>query len=446
MASSGSYRPKIRFNWSASPLAQIKMYSKDKVLILSYYACMPGACQAEWLDDKIDSLLKAGYEVALVSAISAHRHNNENVTHWRIPSISLTDFRDELQRIRLGGDRILTRTHLMWPVVLTAGLLFDILQYVMTKGVGEGKWTWTLPSFLGALLLALRFKPDIILSTGGPASAHLAGIAVSKLISSPVVIELQDPLSGTDIGRNKHARGWLFRVEKLIVGFADKTVYVTKAAAAFAASQFQSAKVFCVYPGAKDFAIIPSQRKANINGKIRMIHLGSLYATRNFRSIIAAIDSLIESGRLTANGIELINLGHVSKEIRAEILLKSYVKILPPVAREEALRIAADCDVTVLIQNSDERSKVTIPYKTYDYLNLGNGLLALLNSDELTELLSRCGHIAAPLSDVDAIEHRLAFLLEFSATRIQSQVVIDAVSQACELLALPNPVEVNPTL
>lgn len=419
------------------------MYSKNKVLILSYYACMPGACQAEWLDDKIDSLLKGGYEVALVSAICARRHENKNIKHWRIPSVSLTDFRDELQRIRMRGDRVQARTYLMWPVVLTVGLLLDAMQYIVTKGVGEGRWSWTLPSALGALLLALRFKPDIILSTGGPASAHLAGIAVSKLIASPVVIELQDPLSGGDIGRNKQARGWLYRVEKLIVASADKTVYVTKAAAAFAASQFQSSKVFCVYPGAKDFAIIPGPRKVNTNGKLRMIHLGSLYATRNFRSIIAAIDSLIESGRLTASGVELINLGHVAKEISDEILLKPYVKILPPVAREEALRIAADCDVTLLIQNSDERSKVTIPYKTYDYLNLGNGLLALLNSDELTELLARCGHIAAPLSDVDAIARSLALLLECRATRIQSQVVIDAVLQARDLLALPNPDEAN---
>lgn len=419
------------------------MYSKNKVLILSYYACMPGACQAEWLDDKIDSLLKGGYEVALVSAICARRHENKNIKHWRMPSVSLTDFRDELQRIRMRGDPVQARTYLMWPVVLTVGLLLDAMQYIVTKGVGEGRWSWTLPSALGALLLALRFKPDIILSTGGPASAHLAGIAVSKLIASPVVIELQDPLSGGDIGRNKQARGWLYRVEKLIVASADKTVYVTKAAAAFAASQFQSSKVFCVYPGAKDFSIIPGQRKVNSNGKLRMIHLGSLYATRNFRSIIAAIDSLIESGRLTASGVELINLGHVAKEISDEILLKPYVKILPPVAREEALRIAADCDVTLLIQNSDERSKVTIPYKTYDYLNLGNGLLALLNSDELTELLARCGHIAAPLSDVDAIARSLALLLECRATRIQSQVVIDAVLQARDLLALPNPAEAN---
>jgi hypothetical protein len=422
------------------------MNAKNRVLIISYYACMPGACQAEWLDDKVDSFLKAGYEVALVSAICARRHENLKIKHWRIPSVSLTDFRDEIQRIRERGDRVQVRSYLMLPIVLTAGLLLDAMQHLLTKGVGEGRWSWTLPSSIASLLLALRFKPDIVLTTGGPASAHLAGIAVGKLISSPVVVELQDPLSGGDIGRNAQARGWLYRVEKLIVSTADKTVFVTKAAAAFAANQFQSSKVFGVYPGAKDFGILPGRRSSDSGGTLRLVHLGSLYATRTFKSIIAAIDTLIASGLLTSSGIELINLGHVSKEISDEIRQKPYVKILPPIAREDALRYAADCDVTLLIQNSDERSKVTIPYKTYDYLNLGNKVLALLNSDELMEMITRCGHIAVPLSDVDAIASHLARLLERSSTNVQSQVVIDAVQQARELLALPGRAVVNPAL
>jgi hypothetical protein len=422
------------------------MNATKRVLIISYYACMPGACQAEWLDDKVDSLLKAGYEVALVSAISARRHKNLKNKHWRIPSVSLTDFRNEIQRIRASGERIQLRAYLMLPIVLTVGLLIDAMHYLLTKGVGDGQWSWMLSSFIGSLLLTLRFKPDIILTTGGPASAHLVGIAVGKLISLPVVVELQDPLSGGDIGRNAQARGWLYRVEKLVVSRADKTVYVTKAAAAFATNQFQSSKVFSVYPGAKDFKILPGRGTSDSSSTLRLVHLGSLYATRTFKSIIAAIDTLIVSGLLTPSGIELINLGHVSKEISDEIRQKTYVKILPPIAREDALRYAADCDVTLLIQNSDERSKVTIPYKTYDYLNLGNKVLALLNSDELMEMITRCGHIAVPLSNVDAIARHLSRLLERSSTNVQSQVVMDAVQQARELLALPARSVVNPAL
>lgn len=417
-----------------------------RVLVISYYACMPGACQAEWLDDKIDSLRKEGYEIALVSAACGQRHEDKAIKHWRVPSVSLKDYRDELQRTRQRGESVQARIYLMLPVVLTLGLLLDALQYALTKGVGEGRWSWAMPSAFAAFMLALRFKPNIVLTTGGPASAHLSGIAVGKLIAAPTVVELQDPLSGGDIGRNAQARGWLYRVEKMIVDSADKIVYVTMAAAAFAANQFQSSKVSCVYPGAKDFDIKPSQRQLHEAGKLRLVHLGSLYATRNFKSIIAAIDSLIASGKLTASNIELINLGHVAKEISDEILLKPYVKILPPVGRKEALQFAADCDVTLLIQNSDERSKVTIPYKTYDYLNLRKKLLALLNSDELTDLLTRCGHVAVPLADIDAITRSLALLLEHESAKVYSQVIIDATHQARDLLTLPAQSGVKPAL
>lgn len=410
---------------------------KNKVLIISYYACIPGACQAEWIDDKVDSFIKSDHQVTLVSAICGRKHDNLKVKHWRIPSISFTDFRNEIQRTLERGDGLEWRYLILLPIVLTFGVLTDILQHLLTKGVGDGRWSWTFPSFFAALFLALFNKPDIILTTGGPASAHLAGIAVAKIISSPVVVELQDPLSGGDIGRNAKSRVYLYWVEKLIVGAADKTVYVTRAAADFAANQFQSSTVFGIYPGARDFGIRFEQRPREESNKLRLIHLGSLYATRNFKAITAAIDTLIDSGQIESNQIELINLGHVAKDISDEILKKSYVRIFPPIAREDALRFASHCDVSLLIQNSDERSKVTIPYKTYDYLNLGNKVLALLNSDELTDLLKSCGHIAVPLTDVSGIASHLIEILKYSSTNFQSRAVIDAKQQSHELLELP---------
>jgi len=252
-------------------------------------------------------------------------------------------------------------------------------------------------------------------------------------------VELQDPLSGGDIGRNEQARGWLFRVERLLVAAASKTVYVTKAAAVFAARQFHSTTVRAVYPGARNFAVIaPPQSRS---GTLRLVHLGSLYATRNFKAITTAIDTLVAAGTVRELDIELINLGHVSPEIRTEISTKSYVRILPPIPRQDALEFAAGCDVTLLIQNCDERSKVTIPYKTYDYLNLGNRVLGLLNSDELTDLLVRCGHVAVPLTDAPRIAHELERLLTNAEPLLAAAVRIDPVHQAEALIDLADRVQ-----
>jgi hypothetical protein len=415
------------------------MQQQQRILIVSYYACMPGACQAEWLDDKIDSLIKAGHTVALVSATCAQRYGDSQVVHWRVPSISLVDFRDELDRIQQRGERVPLRVHIMWPAVLTLGVLSDWLQHLLTGGVGDGRWSWTLTSTVGALGMVAHIRPDIILTTGGPASAHLAGVAVGWLTRRPVIVELQDPLSGGDIGRNKQARGWLFRVEKVLVAAASKTVYVTKAAAAFAARQFQSTTVQAVYPGARNFAVIAPPRSRS--STLRLVHLGSLYATRNFEAITTAIDTLVAAGTVRESDIDLVNLGHVSPEIRAEISTKSYVRILPPVPRRDALEFAASCDVTLLIQNSDERSHVTIPYKTYDYLNLGNRVLGLLNSDELTDLLVRCGHVAVPLTDAPRIAHELERLLTKAERPVTAAVRIDPVHQAEALIDLAGRVQ-----
>ena len=52
-------------------------------------------------------------------------------------------------------------------------------------------------------------KYKYIYSTGGPASAHLATILVSRILKINNIIELQDPLSGDDIGRNSYSKRYL---------------------------------------------------------------------------------------------------------------------------------------------------------------------------------------------------------------------------------------------
>ncbi|MDO8683283.1 MAG: hypothetical protein Q7N50_07380, partial [Armatimonadota bacterium] len=116
---------------------------------------------------------------------------------------------------------------------------------------------------------------------------------------------------------------------------------------------------------------------------------------------------------------------------------KPYVKVLKLKGRREALEFAADCDLTLLIQHSGERSKVTIPYKTYDYINLGNNVLGLLNSGELTELLCNLGYRAAPVDDVNAIAAELAALLAGESTAKRLALRLDAVAQAKILIELP---------
>lgn len=405
-----------------------------KILVISYFARLPGACQSEWLDDKVDSLVKAGNDVALVSAICAFKYNDESFLHSRWPSVSMKDYIDELSRMRQNHMTIRLSDLLIIPFVVTFGLLVDFLHLCVTKGIGEGRWSWSITGTLGSLLMGLRFRPDVILTTGGPASAHIAGIICSKVLNAPLVVEFQDPLSGESIGRNLQAQGWLYKVEKFIVRYSKKAVYVTKGAARFARHQFNFGNISAIYPGAKDFFIKSARIIDSSKEKFRIVHLGSLYSTRNFKSMIRAIDFLIESKQIDSNSIELVNLGHVAEDIYQEIVSKSYVKVYPLMKRIDALHFAANSNLLLLIQNDDERSRVTIPYKTYDYLNLDVMTLALVRSEELFDLISSCGRVAVKLDDVDKIKQALVDLYHGKISTSFHCNHIDPVANASKLI------------
>ena len=69
--------------------------NQKKILIISYYAGIPGACQSEWLDDKIDSLIKGGNTVEVVSGPFAKLKIGNEIKHSRVASISFKDFNEE---------------------------------------------------------------------------------------------------------------------------------------------------------------------------------------------------------------------------------------------------------------------------------------------------------------------------------------------------------------
>ena len=406
-----------------------------KILILSYYANLPGACQAEWLDDKIASLLMNGNQICVISSASAGKNQSKDWLNVRVPSLSLHDYLDEIRRLRSQGEKIPWWCLVIFPLTLSLGAFVDLIQLIFTKGVGEGRWSWLIFSLPVTLLFALKFNPDIFLSTGGPASAHLVGIFSSKFFKKPIIVEFQDPLSGDGIGRNSQSSGWLSRVEKFIIQSSNKVVYVTEYAAKLAKEKYKTKNIVCVYPGARNFQIDSYDNKSN-SKKFRAIHLGSLYSTRNFNTLIAAIDNLISSKKINPNEIELINLGHVAEDIAKNIANIPYVKILSPVGRVEALNFAAKCDLTLLIQNGDDRSRVTIPYKTYDYLNLNVPLLALNNSEELSAIVKNSGHCAVSVFDVESISENLSNFMSGKNFKEISVGKINSIKQAKDLIKL----------
>ena len=375
--------------------------------MISYFCATQGCCPAEWADDKVSTLGHLGKKVILLSSISSKKLCNDNVKHYKVPSLSLIDLRHEIDDLKNNKQPIPILTLiLLLPFILTIGVTLDLLQKYITAGNGGGKWSWTFPAAIYAFYLSIKYRCGLIFTTGGPAGAHLAGVFVKFFTRTRLVCELQDPLTGQDIGRTSRSALFLGYVEKIMLNHASKVVYVTHDAERYVKNKYQNIKsdVVGIYPGSKDFNV---KNKLINKGKLTIIHLGTLYSTRNFYALINAIDKLIEEEKVNKDDIEILNLGEIYGDLREHHLSRSYIRYEPIKPREEALKIANSYMVSLLVQHNDSRSITTIPYKTYDYLNISNPILALTNSNELRGMIINNGHIAADINNIDEIKKSL---------------------------------------
>ena len=176
---------------------------KNKVLVISHMANIPGCCQAEWVDDRIYELINRGYDIHVVSATHCFKYP-EIISHYRVPSILPFEAMSEYNEIKSMNIDIKSRPMLIIYLKVMSSISKTLSALNIQIFKGEGRWFWFIPSFIMLFILSIRNKYKYIYSTGGPASAHLATILLSKLSNIKNIIELQDPLSGDDIGRNSY--------------------------------------------------------------------------------------------------------------------------------------------------------------------------------------------------------------------------------------------------
>lgn len=382
--------------------------SKKNILVISYFAGQKGFSPAEWLDDKINALSQLGHRTTLVSCISSKKVTEQTVEHFRVPSLSLVDFKIEFSELKKTQQKIPFYMYFFFPIAYSFGYIFDRLFIIATKGLGGGKLSWAITSFFTAIYILCTQKIDIIFSTGGAASSHLTAAVTGLIFRKPVIIELQDPLYGHGIGRTSKSAKLLMILEKFLIKTSKKVVYVTKQAADEAKQRWHCNNAVCIYPGSRNFNIKQNPEKRT---QFRFLHLGTLYSTRNFNTLVAAIDNLIESKKISSDEIELINLGDIYGDYLTDYQKKTYFKQYPIRPRAEAIAFAAQSDVNLIVQHSDPRSTTTIPYKTYDYFNLDCQILGLTNNKELSDMLVQNGYQSVNINDVSEISEKVLKLI-----------------------------------
>jgi hypothetical protein len=380
--------------------------SERPLLFISFFTGIRGNCPAEWADDKIRVLEAAGRETVVLTGMGSHVTNKPGVRYVRVPSPSWNDYKEEVKELKLVGEAVPLGMHLFMPFAFVFGNIIDYVLRKVTKGISAGRWSWLITALPVALWLKLRHGVRDIFCTGGPTSAHVVGGALVRLTGGRLFCEFQDPLLGATMTRSGMTRRISARIEAWLARRSIRAVYVTQEAARLARDRNpeHARQIIGVYPGAWQFVppVVPGERG---KGEVfEFLHLGTLYGSRNLDLFFNALDALHKEGFELARAVRVVNLGAVYCETAPRYLTRPDFQSLDALDRVDALRRARQASCLMLVQHADERSRETIPYKTYDYLNLGLPVFGLLNNDELQALIESCGGHAAQADNVEAIK------------------------------------------
>jgi hypothetical protein len=386
------------------------------LIFVSYFSSIEGMVMAEWADDKLRVASTKFNRTILITSIASKIEHRENVIVFRVPSLSWRDFSWELLEMRKNERRWPLLLLLYFPLPYFLGRIWDYLFDKIAEN-SAARWSWAFSALPQILMLKIIHPSSYVFCTGGATGGHLLGLFTRCLTRTQLYLEFQDPLLGSEMVRSTFNSSGILKMEKLFISNSVQTVFVTKKAALSAKKRHPGlgSKITSVYPGAWKPQLDVEAKVAQRNEIIEVIHMGTLYGARNLDNFFHALDELKDIGYKNVERVRVTNLGALYLGNSDDYLLRPDFRVLEPSNRQNALKRALSADALLLIQHADSRSHETIPYKTYDYFNLNKPIFAVINNQELAEMLDPNYDFVSDSTSVESIQSALVELLERQA-------------------------------
>jgi glycosyltransferase involved in cell wall biosynthesis len=413
-------------------------------LVLSYFSRIDGMACAQHVDDRIPLLREAGIEPILLTGPCGDRW--EGIRHAVARSVAPSGIRFEMRHhFRKRGLRGLLVKALEFLILLPV-----LPLYLLEKLLADldSQWSWFPLAARRGYALCREARPDLIYSTGGPASAHIAAGMIARRTGIPWVAEFQDPLVHDDWCRGKAALKLFSLAERYVCARASRVVFLTEEAKRRAAARTSLGdRGRCILPGAAPPTELPLRRRDD--ALLHFAHFGSFGGSRNPAVLLEAARRLLEERPELAGTLRLDFYGHgdanSARRLR-EFPVPGVVTDHGRVPRREALAAMRDADILLLVQNIDDFSAETIPSKVYEYLVAGCPILGLVHRNaELAGMLTGLGHTVAEAADAvsvrDAVSeiHRRWETSTLESPAVSPYTVASAVDRLIAIAGLRNP-------
>ena len=373
-------------------------------LILSHSFNMDGRAASLTITDKLPYLIGKGIKLSVLSGVLGSR--DQRFQHLQLLPWGPSGLRFDLRHLvaRKWGRGVLYRMIGLLASVLLAP--FIIIEYLL---VGlQGQSSWALAATARSLLLIRKHRPDVIYSTGGAYSAHLAGYWLKKITGIKWIAEIHDPMVIAGSADNRNTR-FMTKLEGLICRDADLVWWFTEEALNSARRRHPElgSRGISILPGVEPFR---TDAKYQRGSQMIIGHFGSLSATRSLLPLVEAMDTLLGRHPEIRPEIQVhVYGGSIDTQAASEIERRNLADVFvcfgrlekSPLTgksgREQVVDLMHQVDCLLLVHGNIEDCREYIPSKLYEYLWAGRPIIALTyKNPQLDRMLAeRNAYVAA---------------------------------------------------
>lgn len=273
---------------------------------------------------------------------------------------------------------------------------------------------WARRAARAALRLARGGRFDALLSSSPPDSVHLAALRVARATRLPWVADFRDPWIGlhfreppTAWHRARHAR-----MERDVLEGADLVLAASRSHADTLGARSGATPRRAVHlpNGFEPAAPAPDPPDPGEPHSFTMVFTGTLSQMSDTEQFLDALHDVLAHRAEARRRIRVHLCGpfDVHYENRAVALgLSGIVRFPGPLDHADTRRLQREADLLLLWK--PRHGTTMVPGKTYEYLDAGRPVLALLNpTDEAADLVRRAGGRIVDPDDRAAIAGAIA--------------------------------------
>lgn len=388
------------------------MTTRRRWLILSHAYNVDGRAESLTITDKIPHLKAAGIEPVVLSSVMGQP--DPAVEHHQFLPWGPAGLRFDLRHVllrrwgRSAGYRLVT---MLVSVLLAPFILLERLA----SGI-RSQWSWALPAAVLGRRLIRRGDIELVYTTGGVFSAHLAGYWLKRWTGCRWIAEVHDPLILPGVApRNRHER-FLATLEGHICRHADLAWWFTDGALAAARRRHPELgpRGIVVLPGAEPPVVQTAYRRG---AHCVFGHFGSLSPTRSLAPALRALAELLKQHPELRDIVRLeVYGGALDPEATQAVPSLGLGDVVQPMGRLEfdpqtglsgrarVVQRMQQCDVLLLVHGELSDCLEYIPSKLYDYFWARRPVLALTHANaQLDAIVREHGGFVAPSKDQAAI-------------------------------------------